>query len=561
MPAMSKEMWAGAAAATVIAVGILSTAMHIVGDETETPKTSSKSKKKGKKSEASKEPASPAKTQETEPAKAQSVELTEEEEQHIDMEAAIEETLKQILADKPDVIAEYTRQIQACDALRKAGKPKEEIEKAAGAAASFFQSLLQPSPPEVQAAVMQKVQEHFQVRQQARATARAQEEKNKKLQEATKEHFQRVLAEAPGKYAELEPIFDRMQAAKKAGEKIKARQAKKDIKALVVDAVGEEKFQEVQKATRIAKITTVKSMIDEQLDEKIVNNDILKIQMLLKESPDDVKAKITEWAQKMNVDELMKAVEGIMTPELRATLDKAVATVLEQSKISNYEKTGGSLTQQFTVDVNDEVLTMEHNKAMDEREEAIEKAGTDAGKEACRLQLKKFKEALPNDLKEQKRALLDAIYLEIEENLPGVTVQQPDEDANAIRGVRGDMRKLMTELDQAKALLLAAHTRILKSEGVLDKLPKGSKDKHNESYAAAQTEVRDADNKLQEVRAFAAATPEQAMPSPEPSWAGVVASGSETDSKETLAASEDTPEVPAVDEHSEDNSEEEDNEA
>ena len=42
---------------------------------------------------------------------------------------------------------------------------------------------------------MQKVQEHFQVRQQARATARAQEEKNKKLQEATKEHFQRVLAE------------------------------------------------------------------------------------------------------------------------------------------------------------------------------------------------------------------------------------------------------------------------------------------------------------------------------------------------------------------------------
>ena len=74
----------------------------------------------------------------------------------------------------------------------------------------------------------------------------------------------------------------------------------------MVDAVGEEKFQEVQKATRIAKITTVKSMIDEQLDEKIVNNDILKIQMLLKESPDDVKAKITEWAQKMNVDELMK---------------------------------------------------------------------------------------------------------------------------------------------------------------------------------------------------------------------------------------------------------------
>ena len=70
--------------------------------------------------------------------------------------------------------------------------------------------------------------------------------------------------------------------------------------------MGEEKFQEVQKATRIAKITTVKSMIDEQLDEKIVNNDILKIQMLLKESPDDVKAKITEWAQKMNVDELMK---------------------------------------------------------------------------------------------------------------------------------------------------------------------------------------------------------------------------------------------------------------
>ena len=42
-----------------------------------------------------------------------------------------------------------------------------------------------------------------------------------------------------------------------------------------------------------------------------------------------------------------------------------------------------------------------------------------APQEACRLQLKKFKEALPNDLKEQKRALLDAIYLEIEENLPG----------------------------------------------------------------------------------------------------------------------------------------------
>lgn len=513
MPVMSKEMWITGAAAVVLATGMGIAACVIAGDDESTPKTATKGKKKRvKKSDESKVPASPANAQDKESAKVEPVELTQEqqqeEEQHLDMEAAIEETLKQVLGEKPDVIAEYTDKLKVRDALRKAGNPKEEIDQATNAAAVFFQGLLAPSPPEVQAAVMQKVQEHFGVRQQSRATARAQEEKSRKLEQETKEHWKRVLTEASGKFAELEPIFDRLQAAKKAGEKIKARQAKKDIKALVVNAVGEEAFTAVQKATRVARIKTLKAMIDEQLDEKIVNNDILRIQKLLELSPKDVKAKITEWAQKMNMEELMAAVASIMTPELQATLDTAVATVLEQSKIQNYEKSGESLTKSFTIDVNDEVFTMEQNKDMDEREEAIEGAGTEGGKEACRLQLKNFKESFPNELKEAKRTLLDTIYLEVEEFLPGVSVQQPDEDANAIRGARGDMRKLMVELEQAKAILLAAHTRITKSEAVLDKLPKASKEKHNKTYPAALKEVEDADTKLQEIRAWAAAEAE-----------------------------------------------------
>lgn len=293
-----------------------------------------------------------------------------------------------------------------------------------------------------------------------------------------------------------------LKAAKKDKDQKLRRQTDREIKALLVDSAGEEKFEAVQEIGRRQRLENYKRQVEDQVGPLLEE---MRLQLVLSGCGETEKQNLVGCLQKgvQPGDAIFQtALEhcvSSMTPEDREEMEQALKAKETQERNARLEE----IARQLTVVVEKEVKEELYTEELIEKEESFvrqcETAAEGAGKENATAALKKFlASGVDAHTKALKEKVLAERYGEIASTM-GVKITVQDENGLAINKVRAEMTNFLKVMQEIKKQILTADKRLQDAFGALDSIPGEVRESHAEAYNSAIQAAQEAQQEFEAV--------------------------------------------------------------